>query len=33
MTHPGQRLRTLLEHPEILVLPGVQDALSAQLAA
>lgn len=33
MTHPGARLRALLDAPEILVLPGVQDALSARLAA
>jgi 2,3-dimethylmalate lyase len=31
--HPGTRLRTLLERPEIVVLPGVHDALSARLAA
>lgn len=31
--HPGTRLRTLLARPEIAVLPGVHDALSAKLAA
>ena len=31
--HPGTRLRQLLAQPEILVLPGVHDALSARLAA
>ncbi|MDB5370327.1 MAG: isocitrate lyase and phosphorylmutase [Roseomonas sp.] len=30
--HPGHRLRALLDQPEILVLPGVHDALSARLA-
>jgi 2-methylisocitrate lyase-like PEP mutase family enzyme len=30
--HAGTRLRALLDQPEILVLPGVQDALSARLA-
>ena len=30
--HPGARLRTLLAQPEITVLPGVHDALSARLA-
>jgi methylisocitrate lyase len=30
--HAGHSLRALLEHPDILVLPGVQDALSARLA-
>ncbi len=32
-THPGMLLRQLLARPEILVLPGVHDALSARLAA
>lgn len=32
-THPGARLRALLDAPDILVLPGVHDALSARLAA
>ena len=32
-SHPGARLRALLAQPEILVLPGVHDALSARLAA
>lgn len=31
--HPGTRLRALLARPEIAVLPGVHDALSAKLAA
>jgi len=31
--HPGARLRALLAQPDILVLPGVHDALSARLAA
>ncbi len=31
--HPGTLLRQLLAQPEILVLPGVHDALSARLAA
>ena len=31
--HPGTRLRTLLARPEIAVLPGVHDALSAKIAA
>ena len=31
--HPGARLRALLDAPEIVVLPGVHDALSARLAA
>jgi methylisocitrate lyase len=31
--HPGARLRELLAGPDILVLPGVHDALSARLAA
>lgn len=31
--HPGARLRALLAGPEIAVLPGVHDALSARLAA
>ena len=31
--HPGTLLRQLLARPEILVLPGVHDALSARLAA
>ena len=30
--HPGIRLRELLARPEIVVLPGVYDALSAKLA-
>jgi 2,3-dimethylmalate lyase len=30
--HPGTRLRELLARPEIVVLPGVYDALSAKLA-
>ena len=30
--HPGARLRSLLEQPEITVLPGVHDALSTRLA-
>ena len=30
--HPGARLRSLLAQPEITVLPGVHDALSARLA-
>jgi 2-methylisocitrate lyase-like PEP mutase family enzyme len=31
--HPGTRFRALLARPEIVVLPGVHDALSARLAA
>jgi 2-methylisocitrate lyase-like PEP mutase family enzyme len=31
--HPGTRLRALLERPEIVVLPGVHDPLTARLAA
>lgn len=31
--HPGTRLRALLAGPEILVLPGIHDALSARMAA
>ena len=31
--HPGTRLRALFNQPEIAILPGVHDALSAKLAA
>ena len=31
--HPGTRLRALLDRPEIVVLPGVHDPLTARLAA
>lgn len=30
--HPGQKLRQLLESPEIIVIPGVYDCLGAKLA-
>lgn len=33
MIHPGTRLRALIHRPEIAVLPGVHDALSARIAA
>jgi len=33
MTHPGTRLRALIDRPDIAVLPGVHDALSARIAA
>ncbi|MDJ0674377.1 MAG: oxaloacetate decarboxylase [Calothrix sp. MO_167.B42] len=30
--HPGQKLRQLLERPEIIVIPGIYDCLGAKLA-
>ncbi|HWD57215.1 MAG TPA: hypothetical protein VG308_02985 [Stellaceae bacterium] len=31
MPNPGQRLRDLIEAPEILVLPGIYDGFSTRL--